>query len=216
VDDAAWWQAPGTAPAVLGWETAHLSHRFSHAGYGSGGNGNVFSWDDEFTLPAITGVLNSRELVVEAVEVGGKTDLRVDAQVTWIPTRPASEVVPSAARAVTFSELPNLNVHTAPPAPVTITDPAKVRALVALIDGLSLFPPGAYNCPAAFGDALVLTFRATAGGPALAVATAELSGCEGIDFSIGVKQQPQLGGPDDGSPVAAHAIKIAGLSWKLP
>ena len=105
--------------------------------------------------------------------------------------------------------------HTRPPAPVTITDPAKVRALVALIDGLPLFPPATYSCPAAFGDALVLTFRATAGGPALAVATIETSGCEGIDFTIGVKEQPGLGGPGVGVPVAVQAVKIAGLNWKI-
>jgi hypothetical protein len=219
VDDAAWWQAPGQPQLVLGWEKAHLPPWFSDDGSGSGSDGDVFFWGDDFSLPAITGVLDSRALEVTAVAAGdGKTDLRVDAQVTWIPARPASEVVPSAARAVTLSLLPNINVHTPLPGPVTITDPAKVRALAALIDGLPLFPPGAYNCPAAFGDALVLTFRARPVGtaPALAVATAELSGCEGIDFTVGATQEPALGGPDDGRPVAAQALKIAGLPWKLP
>jgi hypothetical protein len=216
VDDAGWWQAPGQPQQLLAWEAAHLSHQFSASGNASGSDGSIYFWGDEFALPAITGVLDSRQLAVEAVAVGGKTDLRVDAQVTWIPARPASEVVPAAARAVTLSVLPNINVHKPPPGPVTITDPAKVRALAALLDGLPPFPPGRYNCPAAFGDALVLTFRATAGGPALAVATAELSGCQGIDFTIGVKEQPALGGPDDGVPFATQVLKIAGLTWKLP
>jgi len=217
VDDAGWWEVPGTPAAVLSWETAHLAHRFSRDGTSSGSDGKVTYWGDEFDLPAVTGVLDSRELQVKAVAAGdGETALRVDAQVTWTPARPASEVVPTATRAVTLSELPNMNSHTKPPAPVTITDPAKVRALEALIDGLPLFPPGTYSCPAAFGDAVVLTFRAKAGGPALAVATIDTSGCEGIDFTIGVKQQPGLGGPGAGDSVAGQAIKIAGLNWKLP
>jgi len=217
VDDVEWWQAPGAPATVLGWETDHLPPRFSSGGTGSGSNGNAFFWSDNFDLPAITGVLNSRGLEVEAVDAGGgKTDLRVDAQVTWIPARPASEVVPSAARAVTLSLLPNINVHTRLPGPVTITDPAQVRAIASLIDGLPEFPPGPYSCPAAFGDALVLTFRAQPGSPALAVATVALSGCEGIDFTIGSREQPGLGGPDQGQPVAARILKMAGLRWKLP
>jgi hypothetical protein len=217
VDDVSWWQAPGQPRQLLAWEQAHLPHRFSADGSGSGQDGQVVYWGDGFSLPAVTGVLDSRTLLVEAVAAGGgKTDLRVDAQVTWIPARPATEAVPSAARAVTLSLLPNMNSHAKLPGPVTITKPDQVRALAALIDGLPEFPPGMYSCPAAFGDALVLTFRARPAGPALAVATVELSGCEGVDFTIGVKQQPGLGGPEEGRTVAAQAVKIAGLNWQLP
>lgn len=217
VDDVAWWEVPGQPQQVLAWEKTHLPARFSLAGYGTGQSGTALAWNDDFALPAITGVLNARSLMVEAVAAGnGKTDLRVDAQVTWIPARPASEVVPSAARAVTLSLLPNINVHTTLPAPVTMTAPSRVRALAALVDGLPEFPPGSYSCPAGFGDALVLTFRARPGGPALAVATVQLSGCEEVDFTVGGKGQPALGGPDDGRPFAAHVLKAAGLHWQLP
>ena len=77
-----------------------------------------------------------------------------------------------------------------PPKPVTITDQATVRKLTALVNGLALFPPGAFNCPADFGGNLVLTFRAGPRAPALAVATADLSGCDGVDLTIGGKPQP--------------------------
>jgi hypothetical protein len=217
VDDVSWWQVPGQPRQLLAWERKHLSHRFSPGASGSGQDGDVTYWGDEFTLPAITGVLDSRTLIVEAVAAGGgQTDLRVDAQVTWIPSRPATEVVPSAARAVTLTVKPNMNSTAKPPAPVTITKLGRVRALAALINGLPEFPPGMYSCPADFGDALVLTFRAHPGGPALAVATVELSGCEGVGFTVGGKRQPGLGGPGDGSAVATQALKIAGLTWTLP
>jgi len=216
VDDAAWWLAPGQPLQVLGWEQAHLPSRFSTAS-GPGTEtykGRAFAWGYDFTLPAITGVLNSRGLTVEAVAAGnGKTDLRVDAQVSWIPTRAASEVVPSAARAVTVSLLANSNSGL--PGPVTITGPARVRALTAFIDGLPLFPPGPRSCPMYMGDTLVLTFRARPGGPALAVATVQLSGCEEVDFTVGGKLLPQLGGPDNGRSDAARVLTIAGLHWQI-
>ena len=56
----------------------------------------------------------------------------------------------------------------------------------------------------------MLTFRAGPGTPALAVATADLSGCGGVDLTIGGKSQPALAGPgtdsgpadpEDGRPV---------------
>jgi hypothetical protein len=216
VDDAAWWQAPGQPLQVLGWEQAHLPSRFSTASGPSTAayKGRAYAWSYDFALPAITGVLNSRGLTVLAVAAGnGTTDLRVDAQVTWIPTRAASEAVPPAARAVTLSLLANSNSGL--PGPVTITDPARVRALTAFIDGLPLFPPGPRSCPMYMGDTLTLTFRARPDGPALAVATVQLSGCEEVDFTVGGKLLPQLGGPDNGRADAARVLTIAGLHWQI-
>jgi hypothetical protein len=213
VDKAGWWLAAGAPQQVLAWEAAQLPHRFSWAGSGSmSGPGTETSWFEVFSLPDITGVLDSRELVVEVVADGKKTAIRVDAQVTWQPGRPASEKVPAAAKAVTISEDLGLNRGAKkPPKPVTITDPDKVRKLIALIDGLPLTQPGAFHCPAGFGDSLTLTFRAGRGTPALAVATVDLSGCEQLGFTVGGKPQPTLAtvsGP--------RILKIAGLAWKIP
>ena len=84
----------------------------------------------------------------QVVQDGDKTAIRVDAQVTWQPARPASEKVPAAAKAVTISMDLGLNQGgKKPPKPVTITDPAKVRELTALINGLALFPPGIVQLP---------------------------------------------------------------------
>lgn len=129
--------------------------------------------------------------------------------------RPASEKVPAAAKAVTITLDLGLNQGgRKPPKPVTITDPAKVRALTALINGLALFPPGSFHCPADFGGNLVLTFRAGPRTPALAVAAADLAGCDGVDFAIGGKTQPALAGP--GTDTGPQILKLAGLPWKLP
>jgi hypothetical protein len=216
VDKAEWWIASGAPQGVLAWEAGHLSHRFSSTGGGTTYGRNIATtWSQVFSLPGIPGVLDSRELVVLVVQDGDKTAIRVDAQVAWQPARPASEKVPAAAKAVTISIDPGLNQGgRKPQKPVTITDPAKVRALTALINGLTLFPPGAPDCPADFGGNLVLTFRAAPRTPALAVATVDLSGCDGVDLTIGGKPQPTLAGP--GTDSGPQILRIAGLSWKIP
>jgi hypothetical protein len=213
VDKAEWWLVPGKPQAALAWEAAHLPHRFSATGTGTvGGPGNETGWVEVFSLPDIYGVLDSRDLVVLAVADGKKTALRVDAQVTWQPARPASEKVPAAAKAVTISEdLGGNQGKKKPPKPVTITNPAKVSKLIKLIDGLPLAQPGVFGCPADFGDSLTLTFRAGRGTPALAAATVDLSGCGLVSFTIGGKAQPTLA-----STSGQGILKIAGLHWKIP
>lgn len=216
VDKAEWWIASGAPQGVLAWEARHLSHRFSSGGAGTGyGRSIATTWFQVFSLPGIPGVLDSRELVVLVVQDEGKTAIRVDAQVAWLPARPASEKVPAAAKAVTISVDPGLNQGgRKPQKPVTITDPAKVRALTALINGLALFPPGAFDCPADFGGNLVLTFRAGPRTPALAVATVHFAGCDGVDLTIDGKSQPSLAGP--GTDTGPQILKTAGLPWKTP
>ena len=136
----------------------------------------------------------------------------VDAQVTWQPAVPPSEKVPADAKAVTISMNLGLNQGgKKPPKPVTITGPAKVGELKALINSLPLTKPGDFHCPPEFGDNLVLTFRGRPGGQALAIATDILSGCGGIDLTIGGKSQPELA-----SLSGTRILGIAGLPWKLP
>jgi hypothetical protein len=215
VDKAEWWIAPGAPQSVLAWEAKHVSHRFSTAGTSHGWGPGFVSWSESFALPDIPAVLDWRELSVTVVQDGDKTAIRVDAQVTWQPARPAGEKVPAAAKAVTISMDLGLNQGgRKPPKPVTITDRAKVSALKALINGLTPFPPGMFSCPADFGDALLLTFRAGPRTPALAVATVDLAGCDGVYLTIGGKSQPALAGP--GTDSGAAILKTAGLPWEIP
>ncbi len=191
VDDVAFWQVPGQPRAVLAWERAHLPRRFTpeDADFGPP------SWDRTFSLAPIPGVLNARDLVVEVTGAGGgQTAIRVDAQVSWQPRRPALDRVPSAARVVTITRLPGLDRRHAGrlPAPVTITDLAVVRRLAALVDSLQLstIGPGVF-CPASFGPQIRLTFLARPGGRPLAVAQ-EPAACGTVAFSIGGQPQPAL------------------------
>jgi hypothetical protein len=211
VDDVSFWRAPGQPQAVLAWEQAHLPRPFTPQDADFGPR----SWDRTFSLSPVPGVLNARDLVVEVTAAGrGQTAIRVDAQVSWQPTRPAPERVPSAARVVTITQLPSLDPHASrPPAPVTITDPAVVRRLASLVDSLQLSTIGpAASCPLAFGGGIQLAFSARTGGPLLAVAQGPAA-CGTVQFSVGGKQQPALQITDSFLP---QVLKLADLNWKIP
>lgn len=212
VDDVSFWRAPGQPEAILAWEQAHLPHRFTpeDADFGPP------AWDRMFSLTPVPGVLNNRDLVVEVTGAGnGQTAIRVDAQVSWQPPRPAAERVPADARAVTITQVSGLDPDPnagRPPAPVTITDLGVVRRLAALVDSLGLSTIGpAASCPMVAGDEIRLTFLARTGGPPLAVAQAPAA-CGTVQFSAGGKPQPAL--QITGSFIA-QVLKLAGLHWKI-
>jgi hypothetical protein len=210
VDDVSFWRAPGQPQAVLAWEQAHLPRRFTpeDADFGPP------SWDRTFSLPPIPGLLNARDLVVEVTGAGDRqTAIRVDAQVSWQPPRPARERVPSATRVVTITQLPSLDPHARrPPAPVTITDLVVVRRLAALVDSLQLSTIGDAPCPALPGGGIRLTFLARAGGPPLATAQGPAA-CGTVQFSVGGKRGPALQITDSFIP---QVLRLAGLHWKVP
>jgi hypothetical protein len=218
VDDPSWWLAPGQPQAVLAWEQAHLPRRFTSTGTGEGsGPGESTVWSQEFSLPVVPAVLDLRQLVIEVVSAGhGQTAIRVDSQVTWLPAKPAAERVPAAARSVTITAVPGLAgstmigpVDITPHAPVTITNQATLRRIESLADGLPVFPPGMYSCPADNGSGLTLTFRG-ASGRTLAVVAANATGCETVSFTVGGKSLPALWGI---SGFVQQVLAAAHLHW---
>jgi len=208
VDDTSWWLAPGQPQALLTWEKARLPRQFA-AGDATFGQ----TMSDTFSLPPVSGVLNTRDLVVEVVSAGGgRTAIRVDAQVTWQPPRPAAERVPSAARVVTITQLPSLLPHGKRPLPsVTITDAAVTKRIAALVDQLPVSTLGIMSCPAMVGGGIELTFRARAGAPVVAVVNSQ-GGCDTVLFTIAGRQQPALMG--SGS-LILDVLKTAGLHWHV-
>jgi hypothetical protein len=209
------WEAPGSPQALLAWEQGHLTARSTVGGADFGPP----AWDRDFELAA-EGALITRELIVEVASAGhGQTGIRVDAWVAWQPPRSAGSLIPTAARAVTIAQSSNgpsgLAGPTAErlPAPVTITDPATVRRLAALIDGLpvSTIAPDA-PCAFSFGPFLSLTFRARSGSPALAIVQTDQS-CDGVTLTVRGKQQPTL---QNEPTLDSRILKLTALSWKLP
>jgi hypothetical protein len=210
VNDVSFWRAPGRPQAILAWEQARLARPFTPGDEDFGPP----SWDRTFSLSPVPGVLNARDLVVEVTAVGnGQSAIRVDAQVSWQPPRPASERVPSSTRVVTITQLPSLGPHAAqPPAPVTIADLTVVRRLAVLVDNLQLstIGPDAF-CPASLGGGIRLTFLARAGGPPLAVVQGPAA-CGTVQFSVAGKQQPALQITDS---FILQVLKLADLHWNV-
>jgi hypothetical protein len=218
-----WWRVPARPQEVLAWIRAHLPPGFSPAGTGVGsgpgaGSGSA-SWTDVFALPALPGVLIQRELMVLAARSGSQTAIRVDAQVVWLPARPVAERVPPAARVLTVTPVFGFN-----PAPrperldraFTVTDPATVARVVAVVNGLTRFPDGAFSCPAESGGQMRLTFSTRPGGPVVARLTAQYGGCGVVSVRIGGRDRPGLSAyPRSGPPLQQQVLAIAGASWPV-
>jgi hypothetical protein len=217
-----WWRVPGQPRAVLSWIGAHLPAGFTAAGSGSSTSPNssgalIESRGDAFALSPVPGVLPQRQLVVTAMPYRGQTALRTDAQVAWLPARLAAERIPPGVRAVTVTPLFGLNPDPRRDRldrPFTVTDPAPVAKIVALANGLTVFPPGARACPADFGGAMRIAFLARPGGRVLARFTAQYGGCGAVSVSIGGKNQLALSNwTASGQLFQDRVLAIAGVRW---
>jgi hypothetical protein len=216
-----WWRVPGRPQQVLAWIRAHLPPGFTPVGTGtstSTGTGSG-SWTDMFALPAVPDVLTQRELVVLAVRSGSQSAIRVDAQVVWLPARPVAERVPPAARVLTVTPVFGLNSD--PRAErldraFTVTDPATVARVAAVVNSLTRFPDGAFSCPAESGGQMRLTFSTRPGGPVVARLTAQYGGCGIVSVRIGGRDMPGLSAlPRSGPPLQQQVLAIAGASWPV-
>ncbi len=217
-----WWRVRMTPVGVLDWEAAHLPARFEsasgdHGPWDSAGPaGGLAVSSGTWSLSPVYGVLPQRSLLVAAAPAApaadGQAVIRVDSGVTWLDRQPPSERLPVAATVVTFSAVRGGSpLAPAPPAAFTVTDPAQVRHIAALIGTLPVYPISFFSsCPNDTGQELVLTFRAAAGGPALAVATVRIGGCPDVSLSIGGRTLPPL---DEASTLAREALSDAGLRW---
>ena len=206
-----WWLAPGHAAALIAWETARLPRKFTpSSSTSSGGRGAISVTGQFYELAAGPSALTGQYLIVSVADLGGgKTAIRVDAEVGYQPTRPAGEKVPATARVVTITAVSGYAGSTAPH-PATITRASVVRTLTALVNGLQLStaPPDA-PCPMTPGLILELTFRATAGGRPLAVAQGP-AGCGTLALTVAGKEWPPLGLT---GPFSTRVLGIAGLHW---
>ena len=203
-DAVGYWRVRGTATALLAWEKAHISRSFSRQDMIIGPP----SWNTVYSLPAVPGVLPVREMNVQVYDAGGgAVVIMADAMVSWQPPRPASEVVPASVTVVTIAAS---GPWPGNPAPVTITSVPVVRRLAALVNGLPVSTAGR-GVPCSMGAGFRLTFRAVAGGPAVAVAVGPAE-CGAVHLQLGGKDEPDLQPPDS---YPATVLKIAGLGWKL-
>jgi hypothetical protein len=235
VTRTAWWRVSGPMDAALNWVRAHPPAGFTFGGSGSAsGPSGVTVRFDEFTLPPVPTVIQQRALYVSVASDGtAGTAMRVDSQVNWLPAKSPAERIPAQARVVTITAIPGAGpgsgsgsvmapgggtatgagagqVLSSPPRPVTVTDPATVAKIAAVVDGLPLMPPGVFSCPFSNGEGLKLTFRATESGPVLAQVISQNNGCGTVTLTIGGKQMPALWG---GGSMDKQVLKLAGINW---
>ena len=147
-----------------------------------------------------------------ATSPAGQTYVRVDVQVSWQPQRPASERVPAGVTAITITAQPDMNKPHDVPAPVTLTDPARVGKIVRLVDSLPLNPGGGHCCLGLNenGKGITLSFLGHGNGPVLATASELIASCGGVEFAIRGMDEPILSDPGS---FTQQALSIAGVRW---
>ncbi|HEX5291974.1 MAG TPA: hypothetical protein VFX25_24160 [Streptosporangiaceae bacterium] len=203
VDAVGYWRVTGQPTALLAWERAHISRRYSRQ--------NVIvgppSWDTVYSLAAIPGVLPLREMNVQVYVAGaGITVIKADAMVSWQVPRPATEVVPASVRAVTIAASGPWRGN---PRPVTITSASVVRQLAALVNSLPVSVVSK-DVPCPMGAGFTLAFSGP-GGHRVAVANGPAE-CGVVHLTLGGQVEPDLQPP---ASYRAAVVKIAGLHWQL-
>lgn len=214
-----WWRLRGAATGTLAWIVAHAPPGAVEDGSFSGGQdgdpgqttrGVSFGWPARGPLPG-------RELVVDVAQAGADTVIRVDAQVTYLPARPADSLVPATATALSVRMVPVASGS--PPTasrkrygPTEVTDPARVAAVIALVNSAPMELPGERFCPLMIADGgdMSVTFTAGTGGPTVATAEIMFMGCEGFRVTVTGTDPVALTG---GRATADRIIDLLGLGW---
>jgi len=173
-------------------------------------------WFADFTVPTVPGVPAGGELVAAVAADGpGRTAIRVDAYVEWVPVRTAAELVPAGARVVTITPIADGAPQPAG-RPVVVTDPVKVARIAADVNALPLYPQSTammwcdINLPPGGGPAIRLTFSASAGSTELATVTAYQEWCQLVRAVIDGKTAPNLNGSQT---LIQQVMAIAGVRW---
>ncbi len=165
------WSVPGEPGGALSYVESHLRAGSKLVSTGSGGPDPSFQSVTRSWSP-VNGVLDVRWVQIEvAGQPSGGTVLSAESQSQWVVVRPGRERVPAGVTEIDVTKgLPGQP----PQLSRRITAPRTVRPLVALFDSLGVVQPGAINCPEeSVQPTVTVAFRATAGGPALASATAD-------------------------------------------
>lgn len=177
------------------------SHRpagstLSGSGTGSSSGTTTNQWFVSYGWPPISTVLDTRTLVISiAPLVDGGSGIRVDAQVTWLPPKPAADLIGKGATVLTAVLSKGLNPGEAGHAPVTTTDPGKIEAIRNFINSLGVVPPGARMCPLDFGQYLTISFAKSASTAPFDVVVADTSGCREVQVQhLGHDVEPELWG----------------------
>jgi hypothetical protein len=100
----------------------------------------------------------------------------------------------------------------------TMTDPATVARITAVINSFTPVPNGSYSCPTSTSDpTMQLTFRTSLSGPVVASVTVEYYGCQWVWVTIGTHTLPALFQyTNSEQPTQQRVLTIARVSWPYP
>lgn len=219
VQHTEWWTTSQAPAALLAWIKAHPPTGTTADGSStSTSSGTADLWVQDFAAPAQPGVISQRllEAAVTAAPGGGSA-LRVDAIVTYLPTKSAAETIAVPVMLEVTPDYPGQGQGqqqgAANPAvaPVKVTDPLKIAEITSLVNGLPAAPTGGMNCPMDNGSGLKVSFQSASGAP-WAQADINASGCRTVTITVNGKAQPALSGGDQ---LTDQIISILGTHWQL-
>ena len=172
-----------------------------------------------FALPAVPDVLTQRELVVLAVRSGSQTAIRVDAQVVWLPARPAAERVPPAAAVLTVTPVfgfnPNPRAERLDRA-FTVTDPATGGQDRGGRQRPDQVPRRRVQLPGRLRRADAAHLLHPPGRPGAGPADRAVRRLRVVSVRIGGRDMPALSEyPRSGPPLQQQVLAIAGVSWPV-
>jgi hypothetical protein len=160
-----------------------------------------------------------RRLVYLCAALVGVTAGLVAGLAAQVPGRiPADVRVVTVTPVFDFGSAPSRGE---PVAAFTVTDPAAVAQIAAVINGLRQLD-GTYSCPAEAGSGLMLTsmqltFRAGPSGPVVATVGADYTGCQFAWVTAGAQTIWQLDeNTSSGQPMQQQVLAIAGVRWPYP
>lgn len=201
------WLVPFSMDATAAFLQAHPPRGLQLIGRGYGSqNGHVTSRAVTDAVASPRPELSSIELVFTvAPRSHGRSEVRVDAQAVWQPTRPASERVPAGMHAVTITRSTDTPPRRARRR--VVTTPARVTRLARIINRLPVAVPGTRSCPAG-GVTYRLVFAASPGARPRLIATED--GCSLVAVRVDGRRQPALQDSDGRlAQAAARALGIA-------
>ena len=175
--------------------------------------GDTYSSEEFLTVDAAA--LGAEDLSAEAgPAAGGKTELRVDVIVDYLPGRTAAETV-SGVGSVTVTAYAS-QPHPPGPLPipgesVQVTGQAEVSSLAAAINAAPTAGDGPRSCPQ-FRTirGLWLDFHPVRTGTADYWVDISTGGCDGTSVTADGVLQPNLNGPSTG-----RILRILGLTWDV-
>jgi hypothetical protein len=195
-----WWSTPLSPNDALAWMTAHPPNGLESSasgpsliGFEAGGSGAIGQADvyaETFTMP------------------DGKTGIQLSSVVVYLPTRPAQETIPAAAKLVAVPDFPGHGGRGGTPA--TYTDQAEIDRVAAIINALSAVPPGLFYCPADTGGSLELDFE-SGDGAKLAQVEIRASECGGVSVTTHGTRQPGL---SSGIEALRKVQDVLGTHWQ--